>query len=462
MALDPLGLVSAADHFSQDAFSKLTGPFHSQDAVDRITVVLIDDADIPIWPGESPDNWPISHADHLCLLRLILSYEPQSVFADILLAGEREDEGTGPLISFLSAYAQGTSLPDDALCGTDVPAFEMRPPILFADIPPILDAMGNAETGRVHSRERGLRADIAKSGVERVMVKWAGYGNLYPFQVPDGTGGKIMTPAVRMWQASLEDERLAADLVQAIETGNDTSGLGQPLELMWNARPYPGAPVPQNMHRCPFGTPSVVGRFFEMLGLLAKGIFHSSAPGTKWDIPQICQTFDTVHASELVRQDLVAPEQLSQRLKGRHVLIGANVSSYPDLIESPVSGLVPGVYLHATALDNLLLYGADYMRKAPEKMANFIEVILAVILAILHAPMQGLWKSSKQSFLGQCGGILACLSAFVGVVFLIVWVEASLWDYMPANWALLVAAAMGGALPPLDWITKRLRGGLSR
>jgi hypothetical protein len=49
-------------------------------------------------------------------------------------------------------------------------------------------------------------------------------------------------------------------------------------------------------------------------------------------------------------------------LENRIAIVGVSLPSARDLFDPPVAGLLPGVYLHAEALRNLLHYGADYLK----------------------------------------------------------------------------------------------------
>jgi hypothetical protein len=57
---------------------------------------------------------------------------------------------------------------------------------------------------------------------------------------------------------------------------------------------------------------------------------------------------------------------LGALFKDRAVMIGADIRGAPDLVQSPVHGQIPGVFLHAMALDNLIALGPDgYWRPMP-------------------------------------------------------------------------------------------------
>jgi hypothetical protein len=53
-------------------------------------------------------------------------------------------------------------------------------------------------------------------------------------------------------------------------------------------------------------------------------------------------------------------EQAAALMKGKIILYGANLSGVNDLIFTPTRDILPGVYLHAMALDNLLRWGPEY------------------------------------------------------------------------------------------------------
>lgn len=64
---------------------------------------------------------------------------------------------------------------------------------------------------------------------------------------------------------------------------------------------------------------------------------------------------------------------------GRYVLIGFSAPGLYDLRPAPVSGVYPGVEIHATALDNLL--SGDFIRPAPGALPFLMIVLLSVAVA---------------------------------------------------------------------------------
>lgn len=79
------------------------------------------------------------------------------------------------------------------------------------------------------------------------------------------------------------------------------------------------------------------------------------------------------------------PAELERIIKGRVVMIAMDVAGLQDYVYSPVAEMpVPGVFLHAMALDNLLVFGERYKRHAEPHLfrnaaGNFALAVLFVL-----------------------------------------------------------------------------------
>jgi CHASE2 domain-containing sensor protein len=82
--------------------------------------------------------------------------------------------------------------------------------------------------------------------------------------------------------------------------------------------------------------------------------------GTSWD--HRCAPVLTLRGADLFRNfDFITQHgNPAKELAGRIVFVGVDLPGLEDYISSPVHELLPGVYAHAVALDNLLTYGSDY------------------------------------------------------------------------------------------------------
>jgi hypothetical protein len=101
--------------------------------------------------------------------------------------------------------------------------------------------------------------------------------------------------------------------------------------------------------------PDRIGKFFELFG---RAVAPNLAPAA--DVVDglviTCPYFDIVPAAAL------SDPIVQKRLNNSIVLIGATVPWVRDQAPTPLLGEVPGVMVHAMALDNLIQYGANATR----------------------------------------------------------------------------------------------------
>jgi hypothetical protein len=77
----------------------------------------------------------------------------------------------------------------------------------------------------------------------------------------------------------------------------------------------------------------------------------------------VCPAPFVVGADKLMTlHDKDGTSALQRALGGKIVLIGAEFPGLRDRVQSPYYGLVPGVFAHVTALDNLNFWGPNYIR----------------------------------------------------------------------------------------------------
>ncbi len=71
-------------------------------------------------------------------------------------------------------------------------------------------------------------------------------------------------------------------------------------------------------------------------------------------------------------------------------MIGTDLPYVRDRVTSPTAGEVPGVYLHAMALDNLMNQGSKYQRRPDELERQIEEIVGAFLVAALAITLPGL------------------------------------------------------------------------
>lgn len=91
-------------------------------------------------------------------------------------------------------------------------------------------------------------------------------------------------------------------------------------------------------------------------------------------------------------------EDLDNHLKGHVIVYGANVSGVQDYIFSPTRNILPGVYYHAMAIDNLLTWGKGYKAGVANITAlslTHLPLWLLQILFLLPLSVAFLWRGKQ-------------------------------------------------------------------
>jgi hypothetical protein len=154
------------------------------------------------------------------------------------------------------------------------------------------------------------------------------------------------------------------------------------MALIWGARPHPDNAIlvsaeadPARALRCDRTEPTtlqVIGRFFLRMVTSNKVGKEASAD---------CYYHRTRPMSQLREAE---PAELQRIVGGHVVMIAVDVAGLLDYVYSPVANLpVPGVFLHAMALDNLLVFGSDYKRYAELHFFNPALMFAVSVLAVL-------------------------------------------------------------------------------
>jgi len=76
-----------------------------------------------------------------------------------------------------------------------------------------------------------------------------------------------------------------------------------------------------------------------------------------------------INARELYYSDAATRQKVESLVHDSIVLFGADLNGENDLVSSPVHSLLPGVVLHAMAVDNLIRMGSEYKRVAQARFS---------------------------------------------------------------------------------------------
>ena len=162
-----------------------------------------------------------------------------------------------------------------------------------------------------------------------------------------------------------------------------------------------------------------------------------AARGPKsWERLQPC----TYH-SEIGARELFADGDRLKRIKGSYVFVGGAIAGTGDTVTSPVHGQLPGVYLHAMALDNLLSF-----KGAPLHSGGWA-TIPQVLLIFLAAFAGGAIFADRQTprtrleALGAFALRIAVWIVFAAVAAVLLLMFLIEFELAPYNWGSVLAIA---------------------
>lgn len=196
---------------------------------------------------------------------------------------------------------------------------------------------------------------------------------------------------------------------------------------------------------------------------------------------------DIPYTTTVFVRDLINPkdssdetqEDLSNHLQGHVIIYGANVTGVQDFIFSPTRNILPGVYYHAMAIDNLLTWGNGYKSNIANITALFLTHLplwLLQILFLVPLSIAFLWRGKQTvidlsslpptnnkilSFLADSGAkLMPSLKfwAFVIIyVFIICWYQYAVLDLAVANWIGFVQLlGLGVLIGKLDFVERSI------
>ena len=422
LAVDPLNAGSASKQRSEQAVLRVASPFYA--ASGEVTVVLIDDAFL----SRIGSGWPMAYREQGLLLRRILAHEPAAVFVDLLYRHRHArappvepalpvDAEATPAAPASDADSPGSDEPGDLLLPLPG-ATDQRIPVLFAALPlepgaegPVEDAtespllctrslpkagLSDVPLADPGSIEPSLRAPFGldpkapaspsasgpRPGV--AVVSWSGCGSSYPLLLAASRRGA--TPAMALFDATCRRRpQLPACQFGGKAPLEVAERFVAPMTVRWGAfapggqAPFYAAGVCQRMTDAEGRVP-VLTRVLRSLQQLALGALFDLRDRRDPDLALPCPAVPVLRADAILDGDAAAVDAL---LRGRAVLLGAQVSGIPDWQPSAVHGRVPGVVLHAMALDNLLVRGHRYLRPLSSEVSQGVELLLAFAAAVL-------------------------------------------------------------------------------
>jgi len=344
--MNPFGFSDLVQRYSQDVAGLLiTGPyFYGTEGRDQVSVAIIDEGTLQAL--QAP--WPWRYGDHARMLDALLAYKPKAVVVDFLFVDSRPDATLPELAETVRRYREA-HVPLYFEGGIDLPFGEnpLRPEIAGTGVPvldPTIEINGGvARQYNVTGHCFGQKPDPDGSCPS---LAFRVYRDLYPHQ-----------PLQRV------------------------DGL---MELVWGTRTAPenhwitrtredGAQV------------SCIG---DEMGTLRRWYLAFFDPGAvKTPCPYTAEFPVSALQTNPDDADVV------KMATGRVIFYGGALQGAQDKVYTPVNNLLPGVFVHAMAMDNLITFrGRPYQNTATFNGkpldGNLVQVIavfpVILILAWLH------------------------------------------------------------------------------
>jgi hypothetical protein len=341
--LNPFGFSDLTQRYTQDIADLLiTGPYlYGTEGRDKVSVALVDEETLQTM--QMP--WPWSLGNHARVLGAILDDHPRAVVVDFLFVDSRPDPTLPQMLDVIAQYRKA-GVPLYFEGGIDLPYGEspLRPELAATGVPVLNPSL-----------------PVYNGVARQYLVSAKCLGGVKP--LPDG---KCYSVALQVFHDVYGGQYKLPALNGALELiwGTRTD----PINLTWMTRTNAdGRKVSCAEKASPLAR--IYRAFFD------PGQVQNSCPYTG-EIPVVSLMNGDVDDADVVKL-----------IKDRVVFYGGSLEAAQDKIYTPVNGLLPGVFAHAMALDNLITSHGhpqqNVMTVAGHVISNDPAQILAMIPVIL-------------------------------------------------------------------------------
>lgn len=349
--VDPVGMASNSARSSAELFYRVMSPSYPQpddasvtedssEGPPRIAVIVINDKTLQAF--DKP--WPPPLSFHAKVLEKILGESaPKAVFVDFGFFNERDSDEVESLAATLRSHALpiGAFLRSADLWGKEEASrsdntAEGFTPVFLAAAPgglSVLKDLKNAVTGTVSTRY--------------AMSHESPYNTyaLFDCDTRKPSDSKKPSAALAMYAVEHSDWR-NWDLTRCPENEFWEGGRNK-MSIFWAS--WGSKTEGRGIYPCHSLPTTPMGRIGQIVKIWFFGLMGRSDAWS--DQFQTCPPHLALSAHEILKDEGGGYAAL---LVDRYVLYGGNFAMAGDLIEAPTHGPMPGVFMHAMALDNLL------------------------------------------------------------------------------------------------------------
>jgi CHASE2 domain-containing sensor protein len=326
---------------------------------EKLAVVLIDQDSMDNWGAD----WPLSYTSIADVVHSISCQHALGIFFDFTLSSKLENQKLANQIAQLPS--------SDLSCPNGRAPDSI--PVFF---------------GRIEGLNTPMQ-EIANKHFKSFFIDGPTGDNIYP---PGREQFTNRTPPRDQASPAFGITRYFCANNVALLCSRAESAI-RPIDITWNAVINPFQSKTLDLDRCR-GT---VTRLEIFASTVAK-IFGVDVALSAKSSQEFCPPIFTLTAMDLnrnygyIKRNMINPAAF---LNGRFVLVGANLAGLNDRIYSPVNGWLPGVYIHAMALDNLLTLENDY-KTVPQPLPTllFVFVLYAATESSLKARLNRIKKAN--------------------------------------------------------------------
>ncbi len=329
-------------------YAPLVGAYRGNEGRDAVSVLLIDDKSLQ----NAQQTWPASYGYYARLLDSLTRYRPSAVFIDVVFASRRNDASITRLVEAACKAREAGSRVYFAVRRSETGSFPLRAelqevvprciePVAIEYDPDALDQMAWNYRIQPEPTQDGTLLHSVAATIYRDM------GGVLPAQ---GHAALAINWGYRPADSGIEwlvaDKKGHDGKASALAHQSDRPHAADSIEAAANKSTFsPYCRKPDNP-------------FLETLPAALRS--HWNPDVSK----PICVYHETLYPADLSTSSEEEERRLTAQLRDRVVMIGTALQGSNDRVTSPLHRSVPGVYLHAAALDNLLYYGKHYKRTA--------------------------------------------------------------------------------------------------
>ena len=341
-SIDPFGFLQYTEKKTLDLFNFVMGAELPSRWNEEMAVVLIDDVFV-----ENHAKWPMSYIDHARVLKKILSFEPRAVFVDLLFTKDKDVKGIVPLILVLHEYKR-----------KNIEVFVTSPESRSGMLPQIANLVTPVTTrlnrGQIDYQDYPLwrQSSMTQQAPANALIEsycarmprdpnrheaWGEACNRLLDPREPGTD----TETVQQPNPKASDELKSSD---ESETPVRISFDAETMLLLW------GTQEAEANHKAFKCNPNV--------GKSWHGQVSNWVSLEPEDTLQRCPRYPTLLLDNLLGG--FPDDKLAEYLTDKVVLYGPEIEGATVWTAPPTHEALSATYTHATALENLLMFGKDY------------------------------------------------------------------------------------------------------